>query len=84
MEKLSKTLATRKHYWVRISGIMNEDGNWYNEPKFISMIKGNNSKQNYSKAHLTLLAKLGLDIDISQCEQLAGNTEPSIRMVVRD
>ncbi len=84
MEKLSKTLATRKHYWVRISGIMNEDGNWYNEPKFISVIKGNNSKQNYSKAHLTLLTKLGLDIDISQCEQSAGNTEPSIRMVVRD
>ena len=46
--------------------------------------QGNNSKQNYSKAHLTLLSKLGLDIDISQCEQLAGNTEPSIRMVVRD
>jgi len=84
MEKVSKTLATRKHYWVRISGIMNEDGNWDNELRFISMIKGRNSKQNYSKAHLTLLAKLGLDIDISQCEQLAGNTEPSIRMVVRD
>ena len=84
MEKLSKTLATRKHYWVRISGIMNEDGNWYNELRFISTIKGNKSKQNYSKAHLTLLAKLGLDIDISQCEQLTGNTEPSIRMVVRD
>ena len=84
MEKVSKTLATRKHYWVRISGIMNEDGNWDNELRFISMIKGNNSKQNYSKAHLTLLSKLGLDIDISQCEQLAGNTEPSIRMVVRD
>ena len=84
MEKLSKTLATRKHYWVRISGIMNEDGNWNNELRFISMIKGRNSKQNYSKAHLTLLTKLGLDIDISQCEQLAGNTEPSIRMVVRD
>ena len=63
---------------------MNEGGNWDNELRFISMIKGNNSKQNYSKAHLTLLAKLGLDIDISQCEQLAGNTEPSIRMVVRD
>ena len=84
MEKLSKTLATRKHYWVRISGIMNEDGNWYNEPKFISVIKGNNSNQNYSKAHLTLLTKLGLDIDIPQREQSAGNTEPSIRMVVRD
>ena len=84
MEKLSKTLVTRKHYWVRISGIMNEDGNWYNEPKFISVIKGNNSKQNYSKAHLTLLTKLGLDIDIPQCGQSAGNTEPSIRMVVRD
>ena len=84
MEKLSKTLATRKHYWVRISGIMNEDGNWYNEPKFISVIKGNNSKQNYSKAHLTLLTKLGLDIDIPQCGQSAGNTEPSIRTVVRD
>ena len=84
MEKLSKTLATRKHYWVRISGIMSEDGNWHNEPRFICKIKGRNSKQNYSKAHLTLLSKLGLDIDISQCEQLAGNTEPSIRMVVRD
>ena len=84
MEKLSNTLETRQHYWVRISGIMNDDGNWYNELRFISMIKGNNSKQNYSKAHLTLLSKLGLDIDISQCEQLAGNTEPSIRMVVRD
>ena len=84
MEKLSKTLATRKHYWVRISGIMNEDGNWYNEPRFISVIRGNNSKQNFSKAHLTLLSKLGLDIDISQSEQFAGNTEPSIRMVVRD
>lgn len=84
MEKLSKTLATRKHYWVRISGIMNEDGNWYNEPRFISVIRGSNSKQNFSKAHLTLLSKLGLDIDISQFEQFAGNTEPSIRMVVRD
>ena len=84
MEKLSKTLAARKHYWVRISGIMSEDGNWHNEPRFICTIKGRNSKQNYSKAHLTLLSKLGLDIDISQCEQLAGNTEPSIRMVVRD
>ena len=84
MEKLSKTLATRKHYWVRISGIMSEDGNWYNEPRFISVIRGNNSKQNFSKAHLTLLSKLGLDIDISQFEQFAGNTEPSIRMVVRD
>ena len=84
MEKLSKTLAARKHYWVRISGIMNEDGNWYNEPRFISMIKGNNSKQNFSKAHLTLLSKLGLDIDFSQYEQFTGNTEPSIRIVVLD
>jgi len=84
MEKLSKTLATRKHYWVRISGIMNEDGNWYNEPRFISVIRGNNSKQNFSKAHLTLLSKLGLNIDISQSEQFAGYIEPSIRMVVRD
>ena len=84
MEKLSKTLATRQHYWVRISGIMNQDGNWYNEPRFISMIKGTNSKQNYSKAHLTLLCKLGLDIDIYHYEQVAGNTEPSIRMIVRD
>ena len=84
MEKLSKTLATRQHYWVRISGVMNEDGNWYNEPRFISVIKGNNSKQNFSKAHLTLLSKLGLDIDISQFERFTGNTEPSIRMVVRD
>ena len=65
MEKLSTTLETRQHYWVRISGIMNDDGNWHNEPRFISMIKGNNSKQNFSKAHLTLLSKLGLDIDIS-------------------
>ena len=84
MEKLSTTLETRQHYWVRISGIMNDDGNWHNEPRFISMIKGNNSKQNFSKAHLTLLSKLGLDIDISQYEQLVGNSEPSIRMVVRD
>ena len=84
MEKLSKTLATRKHYWVRISGIMNEDGNWYNEPRFISVIRGNNSKQNFSKAHLTLLSKLGINIDISQSKQFAGYIEPSIRMVVRD
>jgi DNA primase catalytic subunit len=84
MEKLSTTLETRQHYWVRISGIMNDDSNWYNEPRYISVIKGNNSKQNFSKAHLTLLSKLGLDIDISQYVQLAGNTEPSIRMVVRD
>jgi len=84
MEKLSTTLETRQHYWVRISGTMNDDGNWYNEPRFICIIKGNNSKQNYSKAHLTLLSKLGVEIDISQYERFAGNTEPSTRMVVRD
>ena len=84
MEKLSKTLENRQHYWVRISGIMNDNGIWSSEPKFISMIKGRNPRQNFSKAHLTLLSKLGLDIDISQFEQVAGNTEPSIRMVVRD
>ena len=84
MEKLSNTLETRQHYWVRISGIMNDDGNWYNETRFISMIKGNNSKENFSRAHLTLLSKLGIDIDISQHQNLAGTDEPSIRMVVRD
>ncbi|MGB0826422.1 MAG: hypothetical protein ACPGTT_00885 [Candidatus Poseidoniaceae archaeon] len=84
MEKLSKTLKNRQHYWVRISGIMNDDGIWSSEPKFISVIKGRNPRQNYSKAHLTLLSKLGVDIDISQLGDFVGNAEPSIRMIVRD
>ena len=35
MDKLSENLKQREHYWVRISGIMNDDGIWHNEPKFI-------------------------------------------------
>jgi hypothetical protein len=84
MEKLSENLKQREHYWVRISGIMDDDGIWNNEPKFISIIDNNNSKSIYSRAHLTLLTKLGIPIDSSQYEKLAGKSEPSIRMVVRD
>ena len=84
MGKLSENLKQREHYWVRISGIMRDDGLWYNEPKFISIIKNNNSKSTYSKSHLTLLTKLGVAIDKSQHENISGNSEPSIRMVVRD
>ena len=84
MEKLSDNLKQREHYWVRISGVMDDDGVWYNEPQFISIINADYSKSIYSKAHLTLLTKLGIPIDSSQFEKLAGNSEPSIRMVVRD
>ena len=84
MKKLSVNLKQREHYWVRISGIMDDDGIWHNEPKFISIIANNNSKSIYSRAHLTLLTKLGIPIDSSQYEKLAGKSEPSIRMVVRD
>jgi hypothetical protein len=84
MGKLSENLKQREHYWVRISGIMDDNGIWHNEPKFISIINNNNSKLIYSKAHLTLLTKLGIPIDRSRYEKLAGNSELSIRMVVRD
>jgi hypothetical protein len=84
MEKLSENLKQREHYWVRISGIMRDDGVWYNEPKFISIISNNKIKSTYSKSHLTLLTKLGVSLDISQYENLSGNAEPSIRMVIRD
>jgi len=84
LEKLSENLKQREHYWVRISGIMDDDGIWHNEPKFISIIDNNNSKSIYSRAHLTLLTRLGIPIDSSQYERLAGKSEPSIRMVVRD
>ena len=84
MEKLSENLKQRGHYWVRISGIMDDGGIWHNEPKFISIINNNNLKSIYSKAHLTLLTKLGIPIDSFQNEKLAGKSEPSIRMVVRD
>ena len=84
MEKLSNTLESREHYWVRISGIMNDDGQWHNEPKFISMITGINLKPVYSSAHLTLLSKLGIDVKIPVQQNLAGDAEPSIRIVVRD
>ena len=84
MEKLSQNLKQRDHYWVRISGIMDDDGIWHNEPKFISIINNNNSKSIFSKAHLSLLTKLGIPIVRSQFEKLAGNSDPSIRMIVRD
>ena len=84
MEKLSNTLESREHYWVRISGIMNDDGQWHNEPKFISMITGINLKPVYSSAHLNLLSKLGIDVKIPVQQNLAGDTEPSTRIVVRD
>ena len=84
IEKLANTLEQREHYWVRISGIMEDDGIWHNEPKFISVINNNNPKTTYSKSHLTLLTKLGVAIDKSQYEKLAGKSEPSIRMVIRD
>ena len=84
MKKLSVNLKQREHYWVRISGIMDDDGIWHNEPKFISIIYNNNSTSIFSKPHLRLLTKLGIPIDNSQHDKLAGNIEPSIRMVVRD
>lgn len=84
IEKLSENLKQREHYWVRISGIMGDDGIWHNEPKLISVINNNNSTSIFSKPHLTLLTKLGVAIDKSQHENLSGNEEPSIRMVVRD
>ena len=84
IEKLSENLKQREHYWVRISGIMDDDGIWHNEPKFISIINNNNSTSIFSKPHLSLLTKLGIPIDNSQHDKLAGNSEPSIRMVVRD
>ncbi|MBT7987432.1 MAG: hypothetical protein HN689_04230 [Euryarchaeota archaeon] len=84
IEKLSENLKQREHYWVRISGIMDDSGIWHNEPKFISLINNNSSTPIYSKAHLTLLTKLGVAIDSSQPDKLAGNSEPSIRMVVRE
>ena len=84
MEKLSEDLKLREHYWVRISGIMRDDGIWYNEPKFISIMSNNEIKTTYSKSHLKLLTKLGIEIDFSKYEDLSGSSEPSIRMVVRD
>lgn len=84
MEKLAYTLEHRSHYWVRISGIMGDDGIWYNEPKFISIMTNNEIKSTYSKSHLILLTKLGVQIDFSNYEKLSGNSQPSIRMVVRD
>ena len=84
LEKLANTLEIREHYWVRISGIMGDDGIWHNEPKFISIINDKYSEATYSKSHLTLLTKLGVDIDKSQHQNLSGNTEPSIRMVIKD
>mgnify|MGYP001319394855 FL=1 len=84
LEKLANTLENREHYWVRISGIMGDDGIWHNEPKFISIINNKYSESTYSKSHLILLTKLGVAIDKSQHENLSGNSEPSIRMVIRD
>ena len=84
IEKLSENLKQREHYWVRISGIMDDEGIWHNEPKFISITNNNNSTSIFSKAHLTLLSKLGIPIDISKHGKLAGNSQPSIRMVARD
>ena len=84
MEKLSENLKQREHYWVRISGIMDDDGIWHNEPKFVSIINNNNSKSIFSKAHLSLLTKLGIPIVRPQFEKLAGNSDTSIRMIVRD
>ena len=84
IEKLSNSLKQREHYWVRISGIMDDSGIWHNEPKFISIINNNKSTSIFSKPHLSLLTKLGIPIDNSQHDNLAGNSEPSIRMVVRD
>ena len=84
IEKLSNSLKQREHYWVRISGIMDDSGIWHNEPKFISIINNNKSTSIFSKPHLSLLTKLGIPIDSSQHDNLAGNSEPSIRMVVRD
>jgi DNA primase catalytic subunit len=84
LEKLANTLEIRGHYWVRISGIMGDDGIWHNEPKFISIINDKYSHATYSKSHLTLLTKLGVAINKSQHENLSGNSEPSIRMVIRD
>ena len=63
---------------------MNDDGQWHNEPKFISMITGINLKPVYSSAHLNLLSKLGIDVKIPVQQNLAGDTEPSTRIVVRD
>ena len=37
MEKLSKTLDKRQHYWVRISGIMNDDGIWSSEQNTLAI-----------------------------------------------
>jgi hypothetical protein len=84
IEKLSENLKQREHYWVRISGIMDDGGIWHNEPKLISVINNNNSTSIFSKPHLTLLTKLGVAIDKSQHENLSGHKEPSIRVVVRD
>ena len=84
LEKLANTLENREHYWVRISGIMGDDGIWHNEPKFISIINNKYSESTYSKSHLILLTKLGVAIDKSQHENLSGDSEPSIRMVIRD
>jgi DNA primase catalytic subunit len=84
LEKLANTLENREHYWVRISGIMGDDGIWHNEPEFISIINDKYSQATYSKSHLTLLTKLGVAIDKSQHQNLSGNSEPSIRMVIRD
>ncbi|MBL6732326.1 MAG: hypothetical protein ISP82_05190, partial [Candidatus Poseidoniaceae archaeon] len=72
IEKLSENLKQREHYWVRISGIMDDDGIWHNEPKFISIINNNNSTSIFSKPHLTLLTKLGIPINNSQHDKLAG------------
>jgi len=84
LEKLANMLETREHYWVRVSGIMSDDGIWHNEPKFISIINSKYSKTTYSKPHLTLLTKLGVAIDEANYENLSGNSEPSIRMIIRD
>ena len=85
MSKRAAILKEREHDWIRISNVMDEDGDWQDLLEPIGLY-GNDSASttSFSASHLELERRMGVHRQIGSSATFAGKPEPTLRIAVRE
>ena len=85
MSKRAAILKEREHDWIRISNVMDEDGDWQDLLEPIGLY-GNDSASttSFSASHLELERRMGVHRQIVSSATFAGKPEPTLRIAVRE
>jgi len=85
MSKRAAILKEREHDWIRISNVMDEDGDWQDLLEPIGLY-GNDSASttSFSASHLELERRMGVHRQIASSATFAGKPEPTLRIAVRE